>query len=275
MAGPDITSMGDDLRGGAELLEGLVSSLGDRARRTATPAPGWTVLDQVTHLAFFDDQSVLALQQPDQFRRDRAAVLDDIDRFTEAVASAHRDLSVPAALAWFRESRAALAHAVEGSASIGRVPWYGPDMSVASVASARLMETWAHTQDVLDALGVVEHSTIGLRHVAHLSVRAWANGFTAHGLPVPPEPVFVSLTPPDGSTWQWGSSDCQNQITGSAVDFCLVATQRRHPADTDICAQGDVAATWLQVAQAYAGPPGPKRTQGQFPSGRPSRGAGH
>ena len=35
-----------------------------------------------------------------------------------------------------------------------RIPWYGPDMSARSGATARLMETWAHAQDVADALGI-------------------------------------------------------------------------------------------------------------------------
>jgi hypothetical protein len=39
-----------------------------------------------------------------------------------------------------------------------------------------------------------------------------------------------------------------------------VVTQRRHVADTALDVRGPVAAQWMQIAQAFAGPPGPGRS---------------
>ncbi len=64
-------------------------------------------------------------------------------------------------------------------------------MSVASSVTARLMETWAHGQDVLDALRLRRRPTDRLRHIAHLGVRTFGWSFRVHGLAVPEQPVRV------------------------------------------------------------------------------------
>jgi hypothetical protein len=48
-------------------------------------------------------------------------------------------------------------------------------------------------------------------------------------------------------------------VRGSAVEFCLVVTQRRNVADTDLVVDGSDAKEWMSLAQAFAGPPGPGR----------------
>jgi uncharacterized protein (TIGR03084 family) len=121
------------------------------------------------------------------------------------------------------------------------------------------METWAHGQDVVDALGLTRRPTARLRHVAHLGVRTLGWSFRVHGLSVPSEPVRVELTGPDGDPWTWGPADAADRVTGPAEDFCLVVTQRRHRSQTALTAEGPVADRWLDVAQAFAGAPGPGR----------------
>jgi uncharacterized protein (TIGR03084 family) len=132
-------------------------------------------------------------------------------------------------------------------------------MSVASAATARLMETWAHGQDVADGLGVVREPTARLRHVALLGQKTLANSFLAHGLPLPTEAVRVELTGPDGDLWVIGSEETPHVVSGPALDFCLLTTQRRHRADLALTATPGLADQWLDVAQAFAGPPGSKR----------------
>jgi uncharacterized protein (TIGR03084 family) len=127
------------------------------------------------------------------------------------------------------------------------------------------METWAHGQDIADAVAQQRQPTRALRQVAHLSVRAFPNSFRARGRDVPDTEVRVELVAPDGEVWTWGPEGADNLVSGPALDFCLVATQRRHPDDTDIVATGPVAAEWITIAQAFAGPPGAGRQPGQFP----------
>jgi uncharacterized protein (TIGR03084 family) len=125
------------------------------------------------------------------------------------------------------------------------------------------METWAHGQDVVDAVGAERAPTDRLRHVAHIGVRARPFSYGVRGLDAPSRPVAVVLTGPAGDRWVW-DEQAEESISGPALDFCLVVTQRRHPSDTDLQAHGELAAEWLGLAQAFAGPPGPGRRAGQF-----------
>ena len=54
-------------------------------------------------------------------------------------------------------------------------------------------------------------------------------------------------------------------VKGPAEDFCLVAVQRRHVADTNLEISGDIAQDWMSIAQVYAGPPTEGRKPGMFP----------
>jgi uncharacterized protein (TIGR03084 family) len=132
-------------------------------------------------------------------------------------------------------------------------------MGALSFVSARLMETWAHGQDVADALGLVRVPTDRLRHVAHLGVQARPFSYLVRSRDVPSSPVRVELTGPSGQRWEWGADDAADVVRGSALDFCLVVTQRRNVVDTVLSVQGDGAVEWLAIAQAFAGPPGPGR----------------
>ena len=132
-------------------------------------------------------------------------------------------------------------------------------MGARSFLSARVMETWAHGQDVADAFGVTRPPTDRLRHVAHLGVGARAFSYALRSMDVPDEPVRVELEAPSGGTWEWGPSGASNSVTGTALDFCLVVTRRRHPSATRLLASGDAAVQWTEIAQAFAGPPGPER----------------
>jgi len=124
------------------------------------------------------------------------------------------------------------------------------------------METWAHGQDVADALAVVREPTGRLRHVAHLGVSTIGWSFRLHGLEPPSSPLHVSLEAPDGSTWTWGPADAVDRVSAPALDFCLLVTQRRHRADLDVTTSGPVAAQYVELAQVFAGPPGNGREPG-------------
>ncbi len=245
-------------------LERLIVPLDDSGWSTPTPAQGWLVRDQVSHLAYFDDATSMAAIEPDRFRAERAAAVADVDGFTARIAEQSRSMPPAELLAWFQTARAAMVSALNGLDVSTRVPWYGPDMSVASALTARVMETWAHGQDVADALGATRRPTIALRHVAHIGVRTFANSFLTLGRPVPDTAVAVSLVAPDGERWTWGDPTAAERVEGRALDFCLVVTQRRHLDDTELAVVGAVAKEWMEIAQAFAGPPGSRRAAGQF-----------
>jgi len=131
-------------------------------------------------------------------------------------------------------------------------------MSPASFATARLMEYWAHGQDVADALGQQRTPTDRLRHICHLGVRTRGFSYAVRGMTPPEKDVYVALTGPSGDEWTWGDAAASDRIEGSAHDFCLVVTQRRHVDSADLTVTGDAAREWMSIAQAFAG--GPTRT---------------
>src|SRR5579859_1216888 len=253
-----LTTVLADLAAESAWLDGIVAGLDDAGWRRETPAPGWTIAHQIAHLAWTDERSAVAVTDPEAFATTLEELL--IGKVTvddEAEAGARQD---PAQLyeGW-RAGRVRLATAFSAAPPGARVPWYGPPMSVTSMATARLMETWAHGQDVADTLDVPHPATDRLRHIAHLAVRTRDYAFDMRGLAPPPDPFAIRLTAPDGTTWEWGPDDAPQRITGTALDLCLVATQRRHRGDTTLKATGGDADQWLDIAQAFAGPPGEGR----------------
>ena len=191
-------------------------------------------------------------------------MVGDFAAFEATLAAEARALSAAELLEWWRAGRERILRVLRHADPSLRVPWYGPPMAVASFTTARLMETWAHGQDVVDALGARRAPTARLKHIAHIGVRTRGFSYAIRNLPVPEADVRVELDAPDGSKWTWGSDDAADRVTGPAFDFCLVVTQRRHLDDTAVKGDGPLAQEWLSIAQAFAGGPGEGRQPGQF-----------
>lgn len=136
-----------------------------------------------------------------------------------------------------------------------RLKWAGPDMSARSSISARLMETWAHGQEVFDQLGVARQNTDTIRSIAVLGTNTFGWTYATRG-ETPPGPMpFVKLSAPSGAVWEFGEASDDERIEGAAADFCQVVTQVRNIADTDLQVTGAVANDWMSKAQCFAGAP--------------------
>ncbi|MFD9790228.1 TIGR03084 family metal-binding protein [Streptomyces sp. NPDC059070] len=256
----DPSAVLDDLRDEDEELDRLVAGLGEREWRRATAAEGWSVAHQVAHLAWTDRAALLAVTDPDAFGAEVEKAAAAPETFVDEGADEGARLPAGELLRRWRDGRAALRRALLAAPPGARFPWYGPPMSTASMATGRLMETWAHGQDVWDALGRTREPTARLRHVARIGVRARDFAFAVHGLPAPAEEFRVELAAPDGrGTWAYGPEGAAQRVTGPALDFCLLVTQRVHRSDTAVRAEGPDADRWLGIAQAFAGPAGPGR----------------
>ncbi len=245
-------------------LVSVLTAAPESAWSTPTPAPRWTVHDQVAHLAYFDEITRQCIAEPEAFEKLRDG-LEDLQTFVDSIGglNAHRDGTEM--LRWWAAENEGLRAAALAADPTVRVPWFGPSMSLASKVTARIMETWAHGQDVVDGLGVTRAPTARLRHVARIGVLAFPNSFRTRGLDVPKGSVTVRLEDPEGGpSWTWGDESAADVVEGTALDFCLVVTQRRHVADTALEVRGDLAERWMDVAQAFAGPPGAGRRPGQF-----------
>ena len=268
-----------DLEAEYQSLLALLRPLDEAAWDLATPAEGWAVRDQISHLAYFDDAAREAVTDGDAFL---VFVADAIEKGGDPMEEhlvRGRAISGSAVLAWFEQAHEGLSGALDGLDPSARVPWFGPAMGVMSFVSARLMETWAHGQDVADALGAERTPTARLRHIAHLGVRARPYSYVVRGMDVPAGRIDVVLVGPDGDEWSWvvgedgGSGDGGDgggaggvvggggaaSVRGNALEFGLVVTQRRNVDDTSLEVTGGLATEWLQIAQAFAGPAGPGR----------------
>ena len=248
-----------DLRAESEALDALVADLSPEQWATPTPAPRWTIAHQIGHLLWTDRLALTSITDEDAFAAIVAAAQATMDTFVDDGADELAAQPPARLLADWRRTRNDL-HAALPTVPDGRkLLWFGPPMGAASMATARLMETWAHGLDVADALGVAVVPTARLRSIAHLGVRTRDFAFTVHGLTPPAEPFRVELTAPDGTEWVWGPDDAAQRVSGTALDFCYLVTQRRARAGLDLHARGDDAQTWLDIAQAFAGPPGQGR----------------
>jgi uncharacterized protein (TIGR03084 family) len=259
----DVSEVLADLVAEQQALDDIVAELTPQQWELPTPSPGWTVADQIGHLTYFDRTAALAITDPAAFQDVMSDLLTSggagAGSADELTLGPYRSMSPDDLLGAWRSGRATLASAAATLGNDSRVAWYGPSMGSKSFLTARLMEAWAHGQDIVDTVGAVREPTDRLRHIAQLGfiTRGWT--YMNRGLEVPSTPVRVELESPSGENWSFGpdpSTDpAAESIVGPALDFCLVTTQRRHVDDTGLVVTGDSARDWMEKAQLFAGPP--------------------
>ena len=255
----DLHTVLDDLRAEGDDLDELVANLPAHDWKRSTPAAGWTVAHQIGHLLWTDRAALTAIREPDAFVAMVETAFGDPSGFVDTGAEEQAVRPVADLLTEWRDTRRELADALAELPRGSKILWFGPPMSPTSMATARLMETWAHGGDVADALGVTRTPTARLKNIAHLGIRTRDFAYVIRDRTPPAEPFRVVLTAPDGTAWEWGPSDATQSVTGPALDFCLLVTQRIHRDDTALVADGPDADEWLDLAQAFAGAPGPGR----------------
>lgn len=254
----DVQAVLDDLVAEQQALDGVVAALEPEQWSLPTPSPRWTISDQIGHLTFFDTTAALAITDPDAFGAHRSELVANFadELAVDAATLGEFRLRSPAEqLGEWRRRRDELEAAARSLADDTRVEWYGPSMGAKSFLTARLMEVWAHGQDICDAVGAHREPTDRLQHIAQLGVitRGWS--YAVRGATKPDEEVRVELTAPSDAVWTWGPGDAPASVTGPAEEFCLVVTQRRHVDDTTLVLVGHAAHEWMTMAQAFAGGP--------------------
>ncbi len=206
-----------------------------------TPAAGWTVRDTVAHLLVSERAAVLSVSR-------------GIDPLESGLRASFTQLPDEALLAEWRATAAGAADAFAARQDSDRVPWGGRTMSARSLATARLMECWAHGLDCFAALHRPVTATPRLRHIAWLGYRTLPYAFTVAGVTPPAEPATLrfELAGPDGQRWAFGPPESSERVTGPAIDWCRVATHRLRPGDPmRLSADGALAALALQHARAF------------------------
>ncbi|MDI9896618.1 TIGR03084 family metal-binding protein [Rhodococcus sp. IEGM 1381] len=262
----DLDTLVGDLRAEGDDLDALVAELTPEQWAAPTPAEGWTIAHQIAHLSWTDhvaERTTSGASGDSAAKEEFALTLkkawENPTGFVDEAAE--EEARNPELLSAWRTRRRAMTGALVQVPPGTKIDWFGPPMSAASMATARLMETWAHGQDVADALGVTRVATDRIRGVAHIGVRTRDFAYAVNQQAPPVEQFRIELTAPSGEVWTWGPEDAAQRVSGSALDFCLLVTQRAHRDNLDIRAEGPDAAHWLTIAQAFAGPPGVGRTQ--------------
>ncbi|MHC5705790.1 TIGR03084 family protein [Streptomyces sp. PKU-MA01144] len=255
-----VKDLATDIEETARLVEGL----DEQAWHTATPAPGWTIADQIAHLTFIFHLAGTAASDPEGFAKLAAGAAGDFDGAVNAALQQFNAFPPAQLLARFRalgrQSVDALAAVPEGQV----VPWLVNPLPPAVLASAGIMEVFGHGQDIADALGVRREPTERLRHLVFFAFLTRDFGYLSRGLTPPADPFRIEVTAPSGEVWAFGPEEAADKVTGPAEDFCLLVTRRRHRDDLSLVATGEEADRWLDIAQAYRGPAGEGRAPGQF-----------
>lgn len=235
----------------------LLLGLPPKSLRTPTQFKEWTVEDTVLHLYGGDQLGLTALQDPQSFSAIRDAITTE-RRLGKSVIEETRQrypgLSGVSLMNAYAAQTQDLFQLLQKADEKARLPWFGPDMSLATFATARHMETWAHGQTMRDALGISSVPTDRLYSIARLGVRTFEWSFRNRGLPVPVGMPGVTLIAPSGAVWRWGDGQ-HGSISGSVLEFCQVVAQLRSPQDTNLQVRGEVARKWMNIAQCFAGPP--------------------
>lgn len=247
-----------DFHAESQALHALVQPLDAGALNHPTAFKGWSIADVIRHLHLWNHAADLSLREPDAFATLAAEIRVHLDgggtlrSFERARLGA---LPEPALIAAWRDTYRAVAERFAGADPAARVQWFGPPMSVRSSITARLMETWAHGQEVYDVLGVIRRNADRIRNIVVLGVNTFDWTFKVRGeAPPSPKPHLV-LTAPSGTIWTWNEPSEIERIEGAAEEFCQVVTQVRNIADTRLAVRGAVAREWMSKAQCFAGPP--------------------
>jgi uncharacterized protein (TIGR03084 family) len=247
-----------DFRDESDGLFDLLDGLGDSDWECKTQFKYWTPNDIVAHLHMGNVAADLSLKGGEDFSAfgRRLAELGRGEGGHLAATHAwlngarNRDL-----LTIWRDFYREMADRFAVADPKKRVKWFGPDMSVLSSISARLMETWAHGQAVYDAFGQIREESDRIKNIAIIGVNTFGWTFANRGMTPPGARPGVRLIAPSGASWEWPSPGSDEIIEGEATEFCQVVAQTRNIADTSLKITGETASAWMAIAQCFAGPP--------------------
>lgn len=231
-------------------LERVLRALPAERWTTPTPAQGWDVRDQVSHLADTEELAHdTATGGPRQLNAEALSYVSP-EAFTESGCEKGRAMAPDLVLEWWLSAAAKTRAALQELDPKTRVPW-GLGMSARAFATARLMETWAHGLDVRAAVGEPPNETGRMRSIAWIIIQALPYAFRLAKREQPVGTLRVELDF-EGDRWTFGPDDATDRIVGSAGEFCRVGVQRMKLADAGtLKAEGPLAEAALQVARAF------------------------
>lgn len=241
----------------AQSFHSFISSFDADEYSHPTKFKNWTLNTILTHLWIWNWGAEISSTHPDQLQKLLQEMMPYIQqhKMPEYEANWAHHLSGEALRDKWWESVESLCAIFSKLDPKDRLKWAGPDMSVRSSITARLMETWSHSQAIYDLKQQARPASPALKSIAFLGVNTFGWSFKNNGLDVPTSPPAVTLEGPEGAIWNWHNENKEDMISGSAEEFCQVVTQTRNIADTSLEVSGPIATKWMSIAQCFAGPP--------------------
>ncbi len=254
-----------DLVAEEQHLDQFLQSISDRDWKRPTPAAGWTIQDQVSHLAAVESMAAEVIAEgPERLARED---ITSVDEWTARGVARGRGKRHQEIIEWWRFARADVVEALSRLEASDRVTWIYGDMGARTFATLRLMETWAHGLDIKAAiLGRITPlaeeeleegaedplaDTPRLRHVAWLAQRTLRFAFAEAGEEFPTQGIRVEVMGPRYQAWRFGPEETDQVVRGKAGEWCRVAVRRQRAEETGLKALGRYAETALRVVRAY------------------------
>lgn len=245
----------EDFRAESEALFALLDGADPEAFDEPTQFKDWTINAVLQHLHFWNIMAGLQIT-------DEALLVERLGQIMSqsggmrAFERAHfQGLSERALLDDWIAGAHQTADVFSQADPKARLKWAGPEMSARSSITARLMETWAHGQEVYDHLGVARENKDRIQNIVVLGVNTFGWTYKTRKEDPPGELPFLKLMAPSGDVWTYGEENDAERIEGLAEEFCQVVTQTRNIADTSLLVTGRIASDWMSKAQCFAGPP--------------------
>jgi len=244
-----------DFRTESEALFRLLEPLSEDDFGRKTRFKGWAINDVVGHLHLWNWAADLSLRDTDAFVEFISNLKLELQTGTlrEFDTKWRGELKGRELLSEWHNFYQEMSDRFAVADPRKRLKWAGPDMSVRSSITARLMETWAHGQEVYDLLGVVRTNADHIKNIVILGINTFGWTYVNRSMDVPADLPGLLLTAPSGDLWEWGDTDGNNLIEGAAQEFCQVVTQVRNIGDTNLQVSGDIATHWMSIAQCFAG----------------------
>jgi uncharacterized protein (TIGR03084 family) len=237
-------------------LAGLLDGLDAEGWSRPSPCEGWSVADVVLHLAQTNEMAIGSVgHRLDDVLADLTAGLPptaDVDEGAGAMVEAQRRIGPDAVHERWQRSVQELDECWRASDPHERVTWVAGELSVHTLVTTRLAETWIHTTDVASALDVELAPTNRLRHIARLAWRTLPYAFARAGR-VLDGPVEFDLVGADGAAWHFVPDDpAVTWVRGDGVELCMIAARRVAPGDTALVTEGRDGPAVLELVRTYA-----------------------
>jgi uncharacterized protein (TIGR03084 family) len=237
-----------DLVAEQQFLDQFLQRINLRDWDRATPAKGWTIRDTISHLADWEELTAAAIRgEDDQIERLRSA--PDLDALRQEAVEKGRQMRPQDVIEWWRGGRAKVVEPLSHMTASDRIEWVVGSMSARTLATTRLMETWAHGLDIYAAMETEVEDTQRIRHICWLGWKTLPYAFKMAGEDY--TPIRVEVIGPGYAKWVYGPEGADNLIKGSAADWARLVVRRIAPSDTRLKVTGEVAERAMTLAKAY------------------------